>query len=257
MKGAYAIFKREVLSYLVSPMAYSAVAAFLVLGAYFFFSLLEYYHELLERVSSMPVGFIDKAPNLNQDIVEPYYQSLMILFVFIIPLFTMRLISEERRSGTFEYLVISPSSAFGIVLGKFLGAAVLGTLLVLVSFGFPLTLCIFAEPEIPPMLAGLLGLFLYTLSFISIGLAISAMTSSPFIGALSGMVTLLLLYLIHTPAERLGGAAAQVLVYLSPALNAREMAQGIISSDKIIYFLSLITVGLFFASRSLDAQRWR
>ena len=182
---------------------------------------------------------------------------MMVVLVFLLPAVTMKLISEEKRSGTFELLAISPIGVGSIVFGKFLAAGFVVLVMLALSFVFPLLLAYFGDPEFWPMVVGLLGLMLYALGFVSIGMAVSSFTQNQVVAAISSVVVLLLLYLIHAPAQSLGGTAGDVMLYLSPAMHTVEMIKGVIETNRLIYFVSLIAVGLFLTQRSLEAQRWR
>jgi ABC-2 type transport system permease protein len=154
-------------------------------------------------------------------------------------------------------LVTSPVHVREIVWGKFLGVSAIVMIMMLMIFMFPALLCIFGNPEIAPILSGLLAVSLCTLGFVSVGMAVSSFTENQIVAAVSSMVTLLLLYVIHSPAESLGGVPAAVLNYLSPVMQARDMLRGVITLSSCVYFLSLISFGLFMSERALEAYRWR
>lgn len=256
MKNILAITKREILSFFVSPVAYFVITGFVLLAGYFFFNLLGIFNIYLSRYAQMPYRG-GEAPNLNQWVVEGYYQTLLVILVFLIPLLTMRIVAEEKRRGTFELLVTSPVSVFQIVLGKFLGVAFVILVMMAAVFMFPALLCLFGNPEILPIFAGILALTLCTLGFASIGMAVSSFTENQIVAGVSSMVTLLLLYVIHSPAESIGGWVGDLLNALSPVMQIRDMMRGVITLKSLVYFLSLITFGLFLSQRALDAQRWR
>ena len=258
MRNIYSICKREILSFFVSPIAYFVITGFVVLAGYFFFNLLMAFNWYLNRMAAMPYyrSQMD-APNLNQLVVEGYYHTLIVVLVFLVPLLTMRLIADERRAGTFELLVTSPVSVAEIVFGKFLGVALVIAAMSAVVALFPLLLCVFGDPEVRPILSGLLGLVLCALAFASVGMAVSSFTENQIVAAVSSMVTLLLLYVIHAPAESLGGNAAAVLNYISPVMQVQDLIRGVVSLKALVYFVSLIVLGLFLSQRALEAYRWR
>lgn len=258
MRNIWAIFKREILSFFVSPVAYFVITGFVLLAGYFFFNLLQMYNLVVARYAMMPqMGM--QAPNLNQWVVEGYYHTLIVILVFLIPLLTMRIIAEERRRGTFELLATSPLQVREIVFGKFLGVGFVVAVMMFLVFLFPLLLCYFGEPapEVKPIVSGFAGVLLCALAFASIGMAVSSFTENQIVAGVSSMVALLMLYVIHSPAESLGGTASEILIYLSPVMQARDMLRGVVSLQSSVYFLSLISLGLFLSQRALDAQRWR
>jgi ABC-2 type transport system permease protein len=257
MRNITAIARREILSFFVSPIAYFVITGFVLLSGYFFFNLLAIFNLAMDRYRMMPYG---DAPNLNQWVVEGYFQTLVVVLVFLVPLLTMRMIAEEKRTGTFELLVTSPLSVFEIVLGKFLGVSFVIVTMMLLMFLFPALLIVFGDPgpEVAPMLSGLLGMVLIGLAFSSIGMAVSCFTENQVVAAVCSMVTLLLFYLIQSPAQSLGGGiAADVLNYLSPVMQLRDLMRGVITLKSTVYLLTVISLGIFLSQRALEAYRWR
>jgi len=158
MRSIIAIFKREILSLFVSPVVYFVTTGFVLLGAYFFFNLLGVFLLILQRYASMPFQMPGMTlPNLNQWVIEGFYQTLLVVLVFLIPLLTMRTIAEEKRRGTFELLITSPVSVAQIVWGKFLGVGFVVMLMLLLTLTFPLLLWWYGNPEMPPIFTGFLG----------------------------------------------------------------------------------------------------
>jgi ABC-2 type transport system permease protein len=260
MRNILAICRRELLSFFVSPIAYVVITGFVLLAGYFFFNLLSIFSVMFVRFQAM-ASFNPGAegPNLNQWVVEPFYFTLVIILVFLVPVLTMRLLAEERKRGTFELLITSPLSVMEIVLGKFLGVAGVLFVMCTLCFAFPLLLVYFGQPgpELYPVLSGWLGLFLCSLAFASIALAVSAFTENQIVAAVSGIVALLLLYVIHSPAEALEGTPATVLKALSPVLQMQDLVRGVISIQSLAYFGLLVILGLFLSQRAIDAQRFR
>lgn len=258
MRNALTIARREILSFFVSPIAYFVITGFVLLAGYFFFNLLSYFNLFVSRFQSMPFSGMEP-PNLNQWVVEAFYQTLVVVLVFLVPLLTMRIVAEEKRKGTFELLVTSPLSVGEIVLGKFLGVAFVIVLMGLLVFLFPGMLIVFGDPapEIPPIFSGLLGLLLVSLSFASIGMAVSCFTENQVVAAICSMVTLLLFYVIQSPAQAVEGPVADVLTYLSPVAQMKDLLRGVITVKSLVYFATVITFGLFLSQRALDAYRWR
>lgn len=259
MRNIFSIAKREVFSFFVSPVAYVVITGYLLLAGYFFFGLLQNFNMALMQSGMMAQFGQDYRPNLNQWVVEPYYHTLVIILVFMIPVLTMRVLAEERKRGTFELLITSPLSVGQIVLGKFFGVGAVLAVMTILSFAFPLLLLWFGEPgpELLPVMSGLLALFLCTMAFASVAIGVSAFTENQIVAAVSGIVALLLLYVIHSPAESLEGFWSELLKKLSPVLQMQDMVHGVITLQSVVYFLSLMVVGIFLSQRALDAQRWR
>lgn len=258
MRNILAIGRREILSFFVSPVAYFVITGFTLLAGYFFFNLLGIFNVLVQRFNAMPAMYRgNNVPNLNQWVIEGYYQTLVVILVFLIPLLTMRIIAEEKKRGTFELLVTSPVSVAEIVFGKFLGVGFVILIMMLCVFSFPLLLCVYGNPEVKPILSGLLAITLCALSFASIGMAVSSFTENQIVAGVSSMVTLLLLYVIHSPAESLEGGMKEILLSLSPVMQIKDMLSGVISLRSVVYFFCLMFLGLFLSQRALESYRWR
>ena len=256
MRTIWAICKRELLAFFVSPIAYFVITGFTLLVGFFFFNHLSYFAQLVEMSAMISLRGRD-LPNLNQTVIEGVYQTMVVILVFLIPLLTMRTIAEEKKKGTFELLITSPVSVSQVVLGKFLSIAIVLIIMLSVNLIFPALLITYGDPEILPIVSGFLGLVLCSLGFASIGMAVSSFTENQVVAGVISMVTLLLLYVIQAPAESLGGTAAEVVRYLSPVDQLQDLLRGIITLKSITYFVSLIVVGLFLSQRALEAYRWR
>jgi ABC-2 type transport system permease protein len=256
MRNMWAICKRELLAFFVSPIAYFVITGFTLLVGFFFFNHLSYFAQLVEMSAMISLRGRD-LPNLNQTVIEGVYQTMVVILVFLIPLLTMRTIAEEKKKGTFELLITSPVSVSQIVFGKFLSIAIVLIIMLSVNLIFPALLIKYGNPEIPPIASGFLGLVLCSLGFASIGMAVSSFTENQVVAGVVSMVTLLLLYVIQAPAESLGGTAAEVFRYLSPVDQLQDLLRGIITLQSITYFVSLIVIGLFLSQRALEAHRWR
>lgn len=262
MRNTLAVAKREIFSFFVSPIAYIVIAGYCLLAGYFFFNLLGSFNFLVAQASqyvAMGRSLEEMAVNLNQRVVVPFYHTLLVVLVFMVPMLTMRTIAEEKRRGTFELLITSPLSVSAIVIGKFLGVAFIVTVMNLLSFAFPALLIAFGNPapEVAVIFSGLLGLILCSLGFVAIAMAVSAFTENQVVAGVSGIVVLLIYYVIHAPAESLGGIWAKILVYLSPVMQVKDLFDGVIQTQSLFYFLSVIVFGIFLSQRALDAQRWR
>ena len=256
MRNVFAICKRELLSFFVSPIAYFVITGFTLLVGFFFFQGLAFFARIFEMAPMMNFR-PGQMPNLNEYVVQGLYQTMIVILVFMVPLLTMRTIAEEKRRGTFELLITSPLSIFEIVLGKFMGLSVVILIMLGITFIFPGLLIVYGNPEVAPILSGFLGVVLCTLAFASIGMAASSFTENQIVAGISSMVALLLLYVIQAPSETTGGTVAEVLRYLSPVSQVTDLIKGVISLKSIVYFTSLTIFGLFLSQRALEAHRWR
>ncbi len=257
MRNTLTIAGRELQAYFVQPVAYVVMTVFLLLGGWFFFALLRRFELVLEMYAALRSTSGMESLNLNQAVIEPLLHNLAVVLVILVPAITMRTFAEEKRTGTYELLLTSPIRIGELVAGKFLAAALFVLLMVLLAGIFPLILVIFGNPEVPVMVSGYLGLAFVALCFVSVGLFTSSLTSNQIIAAISCFGALLLLYVISWPAEAGEVEFAGLLRYLSLPEHFSQMARGVISTQDIVYFLSLIAIALFLTQRSAESVRWR
>ena len=257
MRNVATIAGREIRSYFSSPVAYVLLAVFLALAGYFFYALLSAFNQSLQIYSMMRNPEMLQRFNLNEMVVRPLLHNMSVLLIFIIPAITMRMFPEEKRAGTYELLLTSPVRVSEIVLGKFLGGFVLVLLMVALSGFFGLLLLMYGNPEIPMMLAGYLGLLLMAMVFLALGTLISSFTDNVVIAYVGTLFALLVLYTIGWLGETVPGTAGALIRYVSITDHFQEVLKGIIDTKDLIYFATLLVVGLFLTQRSVESVRWR
>jgi ABC-2 type transport system permease protein len=257
MKNALIIAGKELAGYFVQPVAYVVMTVFLLLSGFFFFNLLRYFNVLLQAYMAMQNAAVLNRLNLNERVIQPLLHNMSIVLVILVPAITMRSFAEEKRSGTYEFLLTAPVRTGEIVAGKFIAAAAFVLIMIGLAGLFPLILVFFGNPEIGPMVSGWIGLAFLSVSFVSIGLFTSSLTQNQIIAAITCFGALLLLFVISWPAQAGGAAFAGLLQYLSLPDHFSQMVTGIIDTSDIIYFLSLIFVALFLTQRSVESARWR
>ena len=257
MRNVFTIAGKEVRSYFSSPVAYVLLASYLALAGYFFYALLMAFNQTLQIYSMMRNPEMLTRFNLNQMVIIPLLHNLSVLLIFIVPAVTMRMFPEEKRSGTYELLLTSPVGVTEIVLGKFLGGLVLVLLMVALSGVFGVLLLAYGNPEVPMMLAGYLGLMLMATTFLAIGTLISSFTDNVVIAYVGTLFTLLLLYTIGWLGETLHGVAGSLVKYASITDHFQELTKGIVDTKDLVYFATLLVIGLFLTQRSVESVRWR
>jgi gliding motility-associated transport system permease protein len=257
MKNTLVIAGKELASYFVQPVAYVVMTVFLLLGGFFFFALLRYFDVLLQAYLAMQNAAVLNRLNLNERVIQPLLHNLSIVLVILVPAITMRSFAEEKRSGTYEFLLTAPIRTGEIVAGKFIAASVFMLIMIALAGLFPLILVFFGNPEIGPIVSGWIGIALLSVSFVAIGLFTSSLTQNQIIAAIICFGALLLLYVISWPAQAGGATLSGLLRYLSLPDHYSQLVSGIIDTSDIIYFLSLIFVALFLTQRSVESARWR
>jgi ABC-2 type transport system permease protein len=255
MKNIWSLVKKEVRAYFSSPIAYVVIAGFLLLVGYFFYSLVSWFNAAAMQMMQNP--YYAQQVNINEMVFSPLFHNMTVILILVAPLLTMRLLAEEKKSGTDELLFTSPLSVGEIVLGKYIAALVMWTIML----GLTALLSIFAfaygNPELAPWLTGYLGLFLMGALFIAIGLFFSSLTENQIVAAFLTVVTLLLLLVLNWVTSSGGGNWRAVLGYLSFSGHFEDMTRGILDTKDIVYYLTFSFFGLFLAHSVIQSRRWR
>ncbi len=195
--------------------------------------------------------------NVNLHVITPYFFNVAIISLFILPLVTMRLYSEEKKGGTVELLYTSPLSVGNIVMGKFLAGLTFYIVMLIPTFIFMGILFIYGNPEFLPVVSGYLGLLLLGSAFISGGLFISSLTENQIIAAIGGFGLSLLLWVIGWAASFSGPGLSSVLNYLSIINHFEDFAQGVIDTQHIAYYILFSAFGIYLTYKSVESIRWR
>jgi len=243
MRNLFAIAKREIQSYLVSPIAYLVIAAFLLITGLYFWLVLGY------MVRS------GVAPSMRYSI-----EFMVLVFVFAVPLLTMRLLAQERRMGTLELILTSPVQEWELVMGKFLGGLVLYLMMVVPTLLHPLVLEIFGNPDWGPIWSGYLGLLLFGAVLLAVGLLASALTENQIIAAVLGVAgNLMLWFFIGAPTQSpaISPRLASILTTLDLRAHLQTFISGVLDTRDVVYCLSVTGFLLFLTTRVLEVRRWR
>lgn len=258
MRNVLTIAGRELRSIFVSPIAYVVMTGFLLLGGWFFFNLLARFNLLVSMYSSFQGGAeAMQRLNVNEFVLAPLFHNLSVVLVILIPMITMRGFAEEKRAGTYELLLTSPVATWEIVLGKFVGMVAFICVMVGLTSIYGLILWIYGNPEVGIMISGYLGLMLLAITFVTIGLFASSLTENQIIAAVTGLVMLLLLFVIAWPADSAGKTVGDVLRYVSVTEHFSGLVKGVIDSKSLVYFVTMIAGWLFLTQRSVESIRWR
>jgi ABC-2 type transport system permease protein len=180
------------------------------------------------------------------------------ILLFMVPMITMALFSEEKRRGTMELLLTAPLTDAQVVLGKFFGALSFYIILLLTTLIPMGVLYLYGDPATGPIFTAYLGLLLYGLAILAIGMFISTLTENQIIAAVLTFGTIMMLWLLNVIATRAEGPITKaVLTYLSVLSHLDDFFKGVLVSSDVIFYLSLTFVALFLTYRSVDSLRWR
>ena len=243
MRATLAIAGREFRSYFYSPLAYVVICVGLFLLGLFFFEFRNGFWQ------------VDRA---TCDRLIQY--GAWGLCLFIVPVITMRLLAEEKRSGTLEMLITLPVRDYEVILGKYLGALGLVLVLILATALYPVVMFVWpwklGAIDPGPVVSGYVGLVLFAAAAIAIGLMISALTESQTVAFFITFVVLLLLQNLSAIGTLSSGFVGEALRALSFDTNMSQFARGLIDTRNVVYFLSITGICLIVAFRSLESRKW-
>ena len=238
---------RECRSLFMSPLAWTVLAVVQFILAWIFFAQIDNFFALQPQLQSLK-----SAPGVTDLVASPLFNITSIVLLMVTPLMTMRLISEERRSGTIQLLMSSPASMTDIVLGKYLGMMIFFGIFILQISLMPLSLYMGTELDTGKLMAGFLALFLLIAAFVAVGLYLSSLTDNPSVAAVASFGLLLLLWIINTNTQ---DDTSNLFAYISLIQHSNAIIRGVINSQDIIYFILFITTFLGLSIRQLDSYR--
>ena len=235
MKKALPIFYRELSAYFNSLMAYIVISVFLLLTGWFFTSEL----------------FLSGDSSLRN-----VFGIIPFIFIFFIPAITMRLLSEERKSGTIELLVTMPISDLDIVLGKYFAGLGLLIMALLFTFPYALTIMILGEPDIGMLICGYLGLILMGASYVSIGVFASTISKNQVVSFILAFLIIFALWMIDKFLVIMPTNLVPYLQFLSIDYHFQNISRGVIDSRDLLYYISLVIFMLSLSKLSLESRKW-
>lgn len=242
------IAKREFRSMFLSPLAWVILAVIQITLSWSFFSTIDYFFSIQSDLTTMK-----NAPGVTDLIATPLFEVSSIILLMIMPLLTMRQISEEKRNKTITLLLSSPVSLSEIVIGKYLGLIFFICTVLSLIILMPLSLSIGTELDFHKLFSGALGLFLVLAAFSAAGLYMSSLTDNPMIAAASTFGLLLFLWLLNNNTTT--ADSFNVLNYLSPHSHLAPLLRGILNTGDIAYFLLFIISFIVLSIRQLETQR--
>ena len=254
MRNIWVICRKELNSYFVSPVAYLLLTMFAVIFGFFFWNSVGYFNQagLQAQFSGQSVPM-----SVNDYIIRPLLSNISVVGLFFIPMITMRLFAEEKRQGTIELLATSPIRDMEVILGKWLAALILYAVMLLFSAANFAFLFRYGNPDWKPLVIGYLGLLLQAGGLLAVGTFISTLTRNQIIAGAATFGACLLLWVLEWVSGYETAAWAKVLAYLSVITHFDSFSKGVLDSKDAIYYVSLIFLGLFLTSRSMESLRWR
>lgn len=229
------IFRRELRSYFNSAIAYVVLVVFLAIIGWFHTSNL-----FLANVASLRLMF----------------ELIPAVFLFVVPAVTMRLLSEEKKSGTIELLTTKPLHDAEIVLGKFLAAWALIGIALLLTLVYYVTIALLGKIDNGPVIGGYLGLMLMAGVYVGIGLLASSLTENQVVAFIVGFVLVFALFMLDKILIYVPEALTSIVEFLGIDYHLSNIARGVVDSRDIVYFLSLLGFTIYLTVISLGRRKW-
>ena len=231
-----AIFRREMNAFFTSPIAYVYFAVFNVFSGIFFFSY------------CIASGTTD---------MSSVFMNMFTILLFLIPVLTMKLLSEERKQKTDQCLLTSPVSLTGIVVGKYLAALCVFAISLITFLVYALVISAYAPLNWAVIAGNIVGILLLGAAFISIGLFISGLTESQVVAAIASFVVMMLIFLVNFLGYSINNTIVQkILEAVSFQSRYEKFTTGVFSITGMLFFVSVAVIFNFLAIRVLERRRW-
>jgi len=237
VRRTWAIARKELQLYFYSPTAYAAFAFFFLITGYFFSADFLY-----------PPYIVD---------VRPVVGSISFVYLLVIPLLTMRLMSDELRQGTDELLLTSPASITEIVTGKFIAALIVQLMLVVGSLIYPLILSAYGTLEMPVLWLSYFSLFLVGGAMMAVGLFASSLSAHQMVAGISAFAILLVFWTIEWLGDTVGGKVKDFLGMFSIIGRALDLQKGVLDVADVLFYVMLMGVFVLLSIQVLERKRWR
>jgi ABC-2 type transport system permease protein len=224
MRQALLIFKKEFKDYFLSPIAYIVIAVFLLVTGWLFFSTFFGY---------------------GQADLRRFFNLLPIIFALVVPVITMRLFSEELNVGSYEILLTLPVTFQDIIIGKFMAGVAFVAAILLPTLSYPIFISSLGDLDWGVVVGSYIGSLLLGAAFTAIGLLASSLTRNQIIACIVGMAICAVLAIIDKMLFFFPQSILNVVAYLSASIHFENIAKGIVDSRDVLYFLSIMFLGLY------------
>src|SRR4028118_607441 len=230
-----AIFRKELQGYFASPLAYIVAAVFWLLSGFFFVALLLGPEGIIQQVATQDQQGVPAPPvDVAYEFLRFFMGVMGSLALFVLPILSMGLYSEERKRGTLELLATSPAPNWAVAVGKLLGVLAFFTVMVLPLLAYEAIALSATNPPVQPAVPLLAhaGLILLAASILSLGMFISSLTESSILAAILTFALILFLWVIDLIAKGIGGVVGEALGHLSLLENYNNLVQGVLEDRK-------------------------
>ena len=235
MNKILAIAKKELKDYFKSPIAYIVLIITISIFNIFFFLIID---------------------GNSEATLRDVFKLMEFLFIFIVPLLTMKTFAEEKFSGTMEFLMTTPTTNTAIVLGKYLGCLIFFTIIIGITSGYYFIIEFFGQPERLVTLTGYAGIWLEGALFIAIGVMTSSWTKNQIIAAISSYAILFFLYFSISFIKYFSGSVETLIRHISTGSHVGNFTVGLITTADVVYYVSGILVCIIFTRLSIENRLW-
>lgn len=262
IRGWLPIYRREVATYFQSASTWIVLGLlFLAVGIFYHQTMVDFTNDSAMAEAGGPFGAPAEPPNISISVIESVFRSISAMILFTIPILSMRLLAEERSSGTFELLVTCPVADWGILLGKYFALLTVGLFIVVLSSVYPVVTWYFGRahgvaPDWPIVLACYLQLFLIFGTYAAFGLMASSFTESQIVASVITLVGLLLWNVLGV-VTFLNSTLHAIVKELTPMNHTDNFVQGLLTAKDVSFYVLTSFVFLFVAARMLESRRWR
>lgn len=248
------IYKRELRSYFQSPGYYIFAALFLLLIGLFFVNSMILF-SLLSSDGQLRQQFEVETMNLTERVIEDLFASMNFILIFLIPLLTMKLFAEEKKSGTYDILQSYPLTTSDILFGKYFAVLSVNCLIISLTIIYPILTSRYAEIEYPVVLSSYLGIILVSAAYCSLGIFASSITENQIIAAVLSFTGLLFFYVVSMLGVGRFGMIESICKNLSFVKHCENFTKGIIDISDIAYFLLFSIFFLFLSHLIIELQK--
>jgi ABC-2 type transport system permease protein len=233
-----AVYRKELQLFFYSPTSYVAFAVYVLMSSIFFY-----------------LAFVLTQPSTVD--IRGIVGNTTFIYLFIVPLLTMRLIADEFRHGTDELLLTSPASLTEIVVGKYAAALTVQLMLVVTSLVYPLIESQYGTMDKPVMWLSYLSMFLLGGAMMAVGLFASSLSANQMVAGIVSFVLLLVLWLVDFLGDAFGGKLKDIFTQFSLTSRVANLQKGVLNGSDVLFYVTLAALFLLLSIQVLERKRWR
>jgi ABC-2 type transport system permease protein len=253
VRNIWALYKREIKTYFTSPIAYAILTIFLVIAGFFYYIMVATFVKNL----GLYMGYPNLNFNIGEMVLRPFFGNLSVIMLFFLPIITMRLVAEEKHTGTLKLLLSYPVRDFEVLLAKFFAAETILVLMFLLTFPLPVFLFSLGTPEVGPFITNYLGILLLGTAFISLGLFASSVTERQVVAGVISFGALIIFWVVSWIKNIVDFEWGIILEELSILSHAENFTKGVLVTHDIVYYVLFTLFFLFLALTALESRTWR